>query len=76
MGQPFRARLGANESLFGPSPHAVAAMQAAHAGSGIGAAVALAVLAAGAHLINDVSGLRVRLAPALRMALHGLGHVA
>lgn len=29
MGQPFRARLGANESLFGPSPRAVAAMTAA-----------------------------------------------
>ncbi|GGO30682.1 histidinol-phosphate aminotransferase [Gemmobacter aquaticus] len=28
-GQPFRARLGANESLFGPSPKAIAAMQAA-----------------------------------------------
>jgi len=28
-GRPFRARLGANESLFGPSPRAVAAMQAA-----------------------------------------------
>lgn len=28
-GQPFRARLGANESVFGPSPMAVAAMQAA-----------------------------------------------
>ncbi|MGL4234825.1 pyridoxal phosphate-dependent aminotransferase [Tabrizicola sp.] len=28
-GIPFRARLGANESLFGPSPKAVAAMQAA-----------------------------------------------
>jgi len=28
-GRPFRARLGANESGFGPSPHAVAAMQAA-----------------------------------------------
>jgi histidinol-phosphate aminotransferase len=28
-GTPFRARLGANESLFGPSPKAVAAMQAA-----------------------------------------------
>lgn len=26
MGQPFRARLGANESLFGPSPKALAAM--------------------------------------------------
>jgi histidinol-phosphate aminotransferase len=26
MGQPFTARLGANESLFGPSPHAIAAM--------------------------------------------------
>ncbi len=26
---PFRARLGANESLFGPSPKAIAAMQAA-----------------------------------------------
>jgi len=30
-GVPFRARLGANESLFGPSPHAIAAMQAAAA---------------------------------------------
>lgn len=28
-GQRFAARLGANESLFGPSPHAVAAMAAA-----------------------------------------------
>lgn len=28
-GVPFRARLGANESLFGPSPQAVAAMAAA-----------------------------------------------
>ena len=28
-GIPFRARLGANESLFGPSPRALAAMQAA-----------------------------------------------
>ena len=28
-GAPFRARLGANESLFGPSPHALAAMEAA-----------------------------------------------
>ncbi len=28
-GQAFRARLGANESLFGPSPAAIAAMQAA-----------------------------------------------
>lgn len=28
-GTPFRARLGANESLFGPSPRAVAAMAAA-----------------------------------------------
>lgn len=28
-GRPFRARLGANESLFGPSPKAVAAMAAA-----------------------------------------------
>lgn len=27
-GAPFRARLGANESVFGPSPRAVAAMQA------------------------------------------------
>lgn len=27
MGRPFRARLGANESLFGPSPRAVAAMR-------------------------------------------------
>jgi histidinol-phosphate aminotransferase len=32
-GQPFRARLGANESLFGPSPKAVAAMQAAAQGA-------------------------------------------
>ncbi|MGH6816845.1 MAG: pyridoxal phosphate-dependent aminotransferase [Hyphomicrobiaceae bacterium] len=30
-GRPFRARLGANESLFGPSPKAVAAMAAAAA---------------------------------------------
>jgi histidinol-phosphate aminotransferase len=30
-GIPFRARLGANESLFGPSPKAIAAMQAAAA---------------------------------------------
>ena len=30
-GVPFRARLGANESLFGPSPAAIAAMQAAAA---------------------------------------------
>jgi histidinol-phosphate aminotransferase len=30
-GRPFAARLGANESLFGPSPKAVAAMQAAAA---------------------------------------------
>lgn len=29
MGRAFAARLGANESLFGPSPRAVAAMQAA-----------------------------------------------
>lgn len=29
MGRPFRARLGANESRFGPSPRAVAAMTAA-----------------------------------------------
>ena len=28
-GRPFRARLGANESAFGPSPHAIEAMQAA-----------------------------------------------
>ena len=28
-GIPFRARLGANESLFGPSPKAIAAMRAA-----------------------------------------------
>ncbi|MDR7126071.1 pyridoxal phosphate-dependent aminotransferase [Pseudotabrizicola sp. 4114] len=32
QGQPFRARLGANESLFGPSPAAIAAMQAAGTG--------------------------------------------
>lgn len=29
MGRPFAARLGANESVFGPSPAAIAAMQAA-----------------------------------------------
>ncbi len=29
MGRPFAARLGANESGFGPSPRAIAAMQAA-----------------------------------------------
>jgi histidinol-phosphate aminotransferase len=33
LGRPFRARLGANESLFGPSPSAIAAMQAAAAGA-------------------------------------------
>lgn len=32
-GVPFRARLGANESLFGPSPRAVAAMQEAAQGA-------------------------------------------
>jgi histidinol-phosphate aminotransferase len=32
-GIPFRARLGANESLFGPSPKAIAAMQAAASGA-------------------------------------------
>jgi histidinol-phosphate aminotransferase len=32
-GIPFRARLGANESLFGPSPAAIAAMQAAASGA-------------------------------------------
>jgi histidinol-phosphate aminotransferase len=32
-GVPFRARLGANESLFGPSPKAVAAMQEAAKGA-------------------------------------------
>jgi histidinol-phosphate aminotransferase len=31
LGQSFRARLGANESLFGPSPRAIAAMSAAAA---------------------------------------------
>lgn len=31
--RPFRARLGANESVFGPSPRAVEAMQAAAAGA-------------------------------------------
>ena len=30
-GRPFRARLGANESMFGPSPKAIAAMQMAAA---------------------------------------------
>ena len=29
MGAPFRARIGANESVFGPSPKAIAAMVAA-----------------------------------------------
>ena len=29
LGRPFRARLGANESMFGPSPFAIAAMQTA-----------------------------------------------
>ena len=32
-GQAFKARLGANESVFGPSPKAVAAMQAAASGA-------------------------------------------
>jgi histidinol-phosphate aminotransferase len=32
-GIPFRARLGANESLFGPSPQAIAAMKAAAEGA-------------------------------------------
>jgi histidinol-phosphate aminotransferase len=32
-GRPFRARLGANESLFGPAPTAIAAMAAAAAGT-------------------------------------------
>jgi histidinol-phosphate aminotransferase len=32
-GIPFRARLGANESLFGPSPNAIAAMKAAAEGA-------------------------------------------
>ena len=32
-GTPFRARLGANESLFGPSPRAVAAMRDAAGGA-------------------------------------------
>lgn len=32
-GIPFRARLGANESLLGPSPHAIAAMKAAAEGA-------------------------------------------
>lgn len=31
IGRPFQARLGANESMFGPSPAAIAAMQAAAA---------------------------------------------
>jgi len=31
MGRPFKARLGANESAFGPSPKAIAAMQRAAA---------------------------------------------
>lgn len=32
-GRPFKARLGANESVFGPSPKAVSAMQEAAAGN-------------------------------------------
>lgn len=32
-GRKFRARLGANESVFGPSPRAIAAMEAAASGS-------------------------------------------
>ena len=32
-GRPFRARLGANESIFGPSPNAIAAMAAAASGN-------------------------------------------
>ena len=32
MGHPFDARLGANENIFGPSPKAIAAMQAAATG--------------------------------------------
>ncbi|MGV1015378.1 MAG: pyridoxal phosphate-dependent aminotransferase, partial [Methyloceanibacter sp.] len=32
MGRRFVARIGANESVFGPSPRAVAAMAAAAAG--------------------------------------------
>ncbi|MEO0361715.1 MAG: aminotransferase class I/II-fold pyridoxal phosphate-dependent enzyme, partial [Pseudomonadota bacterium] len=31
MGRPFAARIGANESVFGPSPKAIAAMEAAAA---------------------------------------------
>ena len=31
MGRPFVARIGANESVFGPSPRAIAAMAAAAA---------------------------------------------
>ncbi|RMH49701.1 MAG: pyridoxal phosphate-dependent aminotransferase [Alphaproteobacteria bacterium] len=31
LGRPFRARIGANESVFGPSPAAIAAMRAAAA---------------------------------------------
>jgi histidinol-phosphate aminotransferase len=33
LGRPFRARLGANESLFGPAPGAIAAMEQAAAGA-------------------------------------------
>lgn len=32
-GRPFRARIGANESVFGPSPEAIRAMQEAAAGA-------------------------------------------
>lgn len=32
-GRPFSVRLGANESVFGPSPHAIAAMQEAASGA-------------------------------------------
>jgi len=30
-GRPFRARIGANESVFGPSPNAIVAMERAAA---------------------------------------------
>lgn len=45
MGAPFHLRLGANESLFGPSPRALAAMQSA---------------AVGGYLYNDPEGFDLR----------------
>jgi histidinol-phosphate aminotransferase len=51
MGQSFELRLGANESLFGPSPHAIEAMQAQ---------------AAIGHFYGDPEGYRLRTEIAMR----------